>query len=138
MDPVRDPSREEKKLRFSRLYWVAGWALVALVVWGSLRPESQVVRGWWPPDKIVHFSAYCTMAFWFAGMTERRRYPYLAIVLLILGGLVEIGQGAMGYGRDADWRDFLANAMGIATALILAYAGLGTWMLKIERKLGLS
>jgi len=137
MDPNRDSSREPK-LRFSRLYWGAGWIFVALVIYGSLRPESQAHHAWWPPDKIMHFSAYCTMAFWFSGMTDRRRYPYLAILLLVLGGLIEVLQGAMGYGRDADWHDLLANAMGIATALILAYAGLGNWMNKIEHRLGLS
>jgi VanZ family protein len=130
--------KEPEALKFSRLWWTAGWVLVALVIWGSLRPAGQVPHAWWPPDKVVHFSAYCSMAFWFAGMTHRRLYPYLAALLLVLGGAIEIAQGMMGYGRDADWHDMLANAMGVGTALILAYAGLGTWMNKFERKLGLS
>jgi hypothetical protein len=134
--PQQNP--EQTQLKFSVLWWTAGWIILALVTWGSLSPAGQEPPVWWPRDKVLHFSAYCTMAFWFAGTMQRRLYPYLALFLLIFGGGIEIAQGLMGYGRDADWRDLLANAMGIGTALILAYAGLGTWMAKIERKLGLS
>lgn len=134
--PQHNP--EQKPLKFSVLWWTTGWVIVALVTWGSLSPAGQETHGWWPPDKVMHFGAYCGMAFWFAGTMHRRLYPYLALFLLLFGGGIEIAQGLMGYGRDADWRDLLANAMGIGTALILAYAGLGSWMAKFERKLGLS
>jgi hypothetical protein len=34
---------------------------------------------------------------------------------------VEILQGVMGFGRDSDWRDLVADAAGVALALALAW-----------------
>lgn len=125
------------RLRFARLWWTAGWMLVAFIVYGSLKPTVDIPGGWMS-DKMLHFSGYCAVAFWFVGITDRRRYPLVAAGLLLLGLLIEIAQQLMGLGRTAEWRDFLANMLGVATALALAYAGLGSWMVQIEQRLGLS
>src|SRR5262245_19741802 len=125
------------RLRLAPLWWFAGWVLVAMVIYGSLSapfPTTEIRVS----DKIVHFSAYCAMALWFSGLLERRRYPWIAGLLIALGGIIEILQGEMGFGRDADWRDFLANTLGVGLAVGLAYAGLGSWLRFIERRLGLS
>lgn len=125
------------RLRLAPLWWTGAIILTALIVYFSLEPPSGVVL---PnvSDKVKHFGAYCGLAFWFAGLTERRIYPGVAVALILLGGLMELAQGAMGLGRTLDWRDFLANTLGIATALGVAYAGLGSWMIYIERRLGVS
>lgn len=128
---------EARRLRLGPLWWTGGVFLVLLVIYGSLTPSSALPR-LWASDKLQHFAAYCSVAFWFAGMTERRRYPLVAGALLLLGAAMEIGQALMGFGRAADWRDFAANTLGIAAALAAAYAGLGSWMLQVERRLGLS
>jgi VanZ family protein len=129
------PEPAPAKLRYSKLWWGIGWALIAMVIYGSLeRPTRQDVP--FPiSDKVVHFAAYWLMTIWFCGVLARRRYPWVALWLLMFGAAIEVMQGAMGYGRDADWRDLLANSLGIATGLALAYSGLGSWIAVIERRL---
>jgi VanZ family protein len=129
---------EPAKLRFAKLWWGIGWTIMALVIYGSLeRPDTPTIP-FAVSDKLVHFAAYWLMTTWFAGLLQRRRYPWLAIALFLFGGAIELLQGAMGYGRDADWRDLVANSLGILTALGVAYAGLGSWLVVIERRLGLA
>jgi VanZ family protein len=86
-----------------------------------------------PSDKVLHFLGYCALAMWFAGVARRSRYVVVGLMLITLGGALELGQGMMGVGRQADWWDFLANSLGIATGLSVAALGLGNWMVWIER-----
>ena len=58
--------------------------------------------------------------------------------MLSFGAAIEVAQGAMGLGRDADVRDFAADAIGVAIALTVVYVGLGNWPSRIERIVGLS
>jgi len=44
----------------------------------------------------------------------------------------------MGWGRDMDFWDFAADAIGVAVASGGLYVGLGMWTWQIERILGLS
>jgi VanZ family protein len=126
-----------QNLRLAPWWWAGGALLVIVVIYASLKPPS-APHLVFASDKVKHFAAYCGVAFWFAGMTERRRYPMLALALVLLGVAMELGQAAMGLGRTAEWRDLLANTLGIGTALAVACAGLDSWMLQIERRLGLS
>jgi VanZ family protein len=57
----------------------------------------------------------------------------IAILMLLFGGGIEIAQGAMGLGRDADIMDFVADSVGVVVALIALYLGLGAWPRWIER-----
>jgi VanZ family protein len=126
------------KLRYSKLWWGIGWLLIVAVIWGSLdRPTGRQLP-FDAGDKVIHFFAYWCMTIWFSGVLARRRYPWLALWLMAFGGAIELMQGAMGFGRDADWRDMVANGAGIVTALAVAYAGLGSWIAVIERRLGSS
>jgi len=126
---------EAPGLRFAWLWWLLGWALVVLTVNDSLEMH--------PPaafelvsDKLVHFVGYFALAMWFAGVTRARRYPLVGVLLIGLGGLLEILQGMMNNGRQAEWLDLLADSLGVIAALGLAYAGLGRWAMWIERLLG--
>jgi VanZ like family. len=124
-----------KELRWGRFWWLCDWAILIAVVLGSLIPPREMPQpiGWFN-DKFLHFMAYFLMAFWFAGSLERRRYVWVAIGLSMLGALIEVVQYWMGFGRDADWRDFVADALGIALGLGLAVIGLANWMAWIERQ----
>lgn len=124
------------ELRWTKFWWTCDWLIVLGVVLGSLIPPEQldtVVPS--INDKIMHGGAYFLMGIWFAGSMDPRNHRWLAVALIALGGAIEILQYFMGFGRDADWRDFLANGIGVVVALALARAGLGNWMAWIERRL---
>jgi hypothetical protein len=124
-------SLAQPKLRFAWLWWAIGWGLIVATVTESLRPKvwlAEVV----PSDKMLHFLGYCALAVWFGGVTRRSRYVIAGVALVLLGGVLEIGQGLMNLGRQADWKDFFANSTGIAIGLGLCGLGLGQWMVWIE------
>jgi hypothetical protein len=126
---------EPPKLRLSWMWWLLGWLLVPGTINESLQRTVWKVAEVLPNDKAMHFSGYCVLALWFAGVARRSRYLVVGLLLIALGGSLEIAQGLMKEGRTADWFDFLANSLGIITGLGVAALGLGDWMVWIERLL---
>lgn len=122
-------------LRFFGWWLAGGIALVALIVAGTLAPPA-AAPAFTISDKLLHFGGYLLLALWFAGLVERYRYLAVGVALIALGGGLEVLQALMGYGRTADWWDLSANTLGVAAGLALAQAGLGSWMLAIERGFG--
>jgi VanZ family protein len=114
------------KLRYSKLWYVIGTLLVLVVVVASLVPGRDLPR-LGVNDKVEHFTAYFGLAAWFGGLLLPRRYTWLAVALLALGGGIEIAQGLMGLGRQADWKDFYADAVGVIVGLGLCLLGLRHW-----------
>jgi VanZ family protein len=119
-------------LRHARAWYVLGALLTLLVVIGSLVPARDLPR-LFLSDKLQHLLAYLALALWFGGLMAPRRYLPLALGLLALGAGIEIVQGLMGLGREADWRDFLADALGIGLGLSLCMAGLRHWATWLEQ-----
>ena len=76
--------------------------------------------------------AYLLLAFWFASVMARRDYLYLMLALLAFGGGIEIAQGLMGLGREADLLDLAADGVGILAGVGLAATPLGGWAKVIE------
>jgi VanZ family protein len=76
-------------------------------------------------DKFEHALAFGGLTLWFGGLVRRGRYPVIAFLMLLFGGGIEIAQGAMKLGRDADIMDFVADSVGVSIALIALYAGVG-------------
>jgi VanZ family protein len=76
------------------------------------------------PDKGLHFLAYTGLAFllaWTVAVYQRPRestYAWIAAILLMYGALDELTQ-ILVPGRQADFRDWFANATGIAAGLLL-------------------
>lgn len=119
-----------------RSWWIAGGIAMALaIVVASLLPATDLpsVRIW---DKLEHSFAYFALAAWFGGAVRPDRYLRLALALVALGIAIEIAQGAMGFGRTADLRDVLANAVGVAMGLAVALLGVSGWMRGVERMVG--
>ena len=127
---------ERPHLRFAWLWWLLGWGFVVITVNDSLEAHPPGVFLELASDKVVHFVGYFALALWFAGVTRARRYPIVGALLIALGGVLEILQGAMSNGRQAEWNDLFADALGVIAGLGLAYAGLGRWAIWIERLLG--
>lgn len=119
-------------LRFPRLWLSLGWVAVALAIFVCLAPIDQLPQ---PPDmsdKSEHFIAYLLLSLWFGGIYVRSRYWIIAAGLVVMGVLIEFAQGAMGLGRQADFRDVIANCSGVLAGLALCWFGLGAWMQWVE------
>lgn len=130
MNPVVLPA-----LRYRRLWFGAGMAIALVVAVLSLMPGRHV-----PDvnvsDKIKHFAAFAMLAFWFGSILVRRDLAWAVLALLAFGGLIELAQEAMPWGRRAEWGDVVADGIGIAAGVALAFTPLGRWALWFERLAG--
>lgn len=123
-------------LRFPRLWLSLGWLAIALAIVVCLLPSNRLPQ---PPnlsDKSEHFLCYLLLSCWFAGIYPRAKYWIIAIGLVVMGVLIEFAQGAMGWGRQADAHDVLANTTGIVAGLLLCWVWLGGWTQRVEAVLG--
>jgi VanZ family protein len=118
-------------LHHPRLWQLLGWTLVASAIIASLLPGATIpnLHG---NDKLMHALTYAVLALWFAGLYPRARYFWIAVLLFALGLCIEWAQGAMALGRESDYRDVLANSVGIAAGLTLALLRLGDWAQRLE------
>ncbi|MET0292703.1 MAG: VanZ family protein [Steroidobacteraceae bacterium] len=129
MKPVFLPS-----LRYPRAWFCAGLLMVGIIVFFSLIPAQKLPQ-LGVSDKIEHAVAYLLLGFWFASVIARWDYFYVLLGLIALGGTVEIAQGLMGLGRQADIRDMVANTIGAALGIGIAMTPLGRWAGFLERRL---
>ena len=113
-------------VQHARFWHCVGGGLILIVVVASLVPAGSLPQ-LGMTDKLEHMIAYGGLALCYGGLMMPRRYVYLGLALLALGGGIEIVQGAMGWGRNADWRDFDADVLGTALGLSLCMAGLRHW-----------
>lgn len=106
--------------RGSRGWQVAFALMLALVVYGSLVPPSQE-PGFAPsiPDWLQHGAAYAALMTTLLAGQRRPRYLVDACALFILGAVIEVLQGRLGY-RVADARDLSADAVGIVLGGVIA------------------
>ncbi|MGE5864555.1 MAG: VanZ family protein [Rhizobacter sp.] len=112
---------------------VRGWrllfaALLLAVLGLALAPQPpQALSGGW--DKLNHAAAFAALAFSgrFAFRGGTAAWAALGAGLLALGIGIEVGQ-AFVPGRQCEWADLLADALGVAAGL--AAAGALGWVLK--------
>lgn len=123
------------ELRYRRLWFGVGIAIALAIAVVCLLPGSKLpdVR---VSDKLEHLVAFAMLAFWFGSILVRRDFFWLAVALIAFGGLIELAQGAMRYGREADIRDLLADSIGVLLGLALALTPLGGWARWLESRLG--
>jgi len=70
-------------------------------------------------DKVVHATFYFGfVTLWVLAKPKKQRVLVL-IIAVLLGGLLELAQGAMHQHRSADWYDFMANTVGAFLAFLL-------------------
>ena len=68
-------------------------------------------------DKAAHFIAF-GLILWSLGVLFRRLpRTWAALLAVAMGAAVEVVQGYIG--RDPSWGDLLADALGVATALLI-------------------
>jgi hypothetical protein len=119
------------ELRFRRFWLLSGISIALLIATLSLLPNSELpdVRF---SDKFQHALAFLLLAFWFGGVVVRRDFFWLGLALLGFGALIELLQGWMGMGRQAEWLDLRADAIGIVLGLLLALTPAGRWASGLE------
>lgn len=116
-----------------RAWRVAGWALLAAVVILSLVsvPQPVALHG---ADKFEHVLAYAVLMFWW-GMLEPSRRARWALFLPLLGLGLEFAQ-QFNPDRFMEWRDALANTLGVALGYALAASPAGHLLGWLDRKIG--
>jgi VanZ family protein len=129
LKPIFVPS-----LRYPRVWFFAGVLIALVVTFYSLLPAERLPQVG-VSDKIEHIVAYALLGFWFASVVARWDYIFMLLALLALGGGIEIVQGLMKMGREADILDFVADCVGAGGGVVLALTPLGRWPLLIERLL---
>jgi VanZ family protein len=118
-------------LRHPRGWLVIGWAMIVSAMLVSLAPHDRLpVTG--VSDKFEHTLVYTVLALWFAGIYPRSRYAVIAVGLFVMGLVIEWAQGAMNLGRQSDYRDVIANSVGIVLGLTLGLTWLGGWAQRLE------
>ena len=94
------------------------WLLCLTVVLGAVMPQSNSPQLFALADKVVH-----TVAFIVLTLFGLRAYPrqvlVMVVVLIALGGLIEILQGYIST-RSQEWEDFLADILGVGLGTLLA------------------
>jgi VanZ family protein len=119
-------------LRYPRVWFGLGWAMVVGVIAGSLVPGGVAIVSD-IDDKIVHFSSYFLLMIWFAGLyRQHRHYLGIATILVALGAILDILQGGVAR-RQFDVFDIAANSMGVLLGLGLAMFVVGGWCMRVER-----
>jgi VanZ family protein len=100
--------------RFPRvLRWMLVAISLAVVFWLALSPVDDLPTVSMA-DKVQHALAFSTLTLAYGLMFPRR----LAAAMLGLGILIEVLQGVMPFGRDAEFADVIADAVGITAGFI--------------------
>lgn len=121
----------QNSLRYPRAWLGMGVLIAAAITIACLVPARELpTLG--VSDKFEHVLAFFVLAVWFAGVLSRRDFLYLLLALVAFGGGIEIAQGLMGLGREADIRDLLADAAGVLAGILLALTPVGRWAMLVE------
>jgi len=92
---------------------------VAVLLWLSLAPTRDLPGADLLWDKAEHAIAYVVLMT--AGLLLFPRHPWLLVGgALGLGVAIELLQASMGFGRQGDWRDVVANSLGVLVAFLAA------------------
>jgi VanZ family protein len=84
-------------------------------------------------DKLEHLLTWFAVTAWFAALVERRGYLPLALAMVCLGIGIELAQDWMGLGRQGDWRDVVANSLGVVAGLTVAALRRESWLGWVEK-----
>lgn len=113
--------------------WIIGWLLCVLL---SVITPPNISVDVSNSDKVGHFLAYGTLSAWAVMLFRRKRTWILsAVALIFLGVAMEFAQGYLTTTRMMDWRDALANTMGVGLGLCVSLLPVQAWLQRIDRKL---
>jgi VanZ family protein len=121
-------------LQFPRLWLSTAWLCVVGAMLVCLAPSNASVIApiFELNDKLAHALGFALLMICFAGIYPRARYRWVALGLLLMGILIEVLQAWMSLGRQAEFIDVLADAVGIALGVIVGRYWLGGWAQRVE------
>ncbi|MEZ7494189.1 VanZ family protein [Leeuwenhoekiella aequorea] len=110
-----------------KLFRLAAYIYTLLIAVVCLMPMPHVSNAPKDSDKLVHLLAYLFFTIiWFLGFylsNKKQIYGRSLIKSVVLGVfygiLIEVIQGVATVSRSADFKDFIANCIGILTGVIL-------------------
>jgi VanZ family protein len=118
-----------RALRYSGLWLGLGILMMAGILALALLPMPPMPVAWL--DQYRHVLAFTALTVWFSGVVEDRRLGLLVMGLLGYGVLIEWLQHFTTY-RHGQLADLVPDSVGIAMGLVLAFAGLRTWCIRVE------
>lgn len=107
--------------RFPRPVRLGLYALAALILLGLCVVPMEALPDPGTGDRFEHLAAWFVLTVTGFVLGPRRQVAIPAFALAY-GGLIEIAQAAMPYGRHGDLRDLAADAMGVTLACAARYA----------------
>ncbi|WP_049623647.1 VanZ family protein [Frateuria defendens] len=120
------------RLDWHRVWFAIGVLLMAWILWQALRPDPAVALAFPYGDKLLHAITFtCLMGWWGNVYRTHRGRLVAAACCLAYGIAIEVAQG-FDPPRDADPLDVLADAAGIALALIFLRTPLARVLVGIE------
>jgi len=111
--------------------WIFGWALCIVL---SLVHPPQLGIDVPESDKIGHALAYAALSAWAVMLFRAPRGHWLAATSLVaLGVAMELAQGAFTDDRMMDWRDGIADTLGVLLGQGLAWTPWQTTLQRVDR-----
>ena len=107
------------------LRWLSWWVAlgrigIVLTIALSLVPLPDTGLRIEQGDKYGHALVYFLLMAWYGQLcAPRRALDLRALAFVALGGAIELAQGLTDF-RTCDWRDFLADALGVAAGYALS------------------
>ena len=124
--------RELSRPRLWLGVWVFGWLLCIAL---SLLPPISLGAPQ-DSDKIGHLLAYFTLSAWAAMLFGSLRARLLAALALVALGIgLEFAQALLTVTRLGDWRDAVANTVGIALGQLVALTPMAGLLSCLDRRL---
>ncbi len=127
-------SAQVRGLKFLRLWLTLGFLATGILIFFSLFPSQPNTTIFSHSDKILHIFAYGLLMYYFGCMyLPGPAYVKLGIGLILLGFLLELIQGLIGY-RTMEYWDMLANFTGVLTGWLLSKTRLSSLLVYIENR----
>jgi VanZ family protein len=125
----------QRRFAHPRLWRLLAWLIVTVIVVLSLMPPLQL-QSWDMPswnDKVGHFFAYFVLSAWYAQLYgSARAMRHRIIFCLALGAALE-GLQSLTETRSADWRDMVANSVGVMCGGLTWFTGLAGTLQRWDR-----
>jgi VanZ family protein len=119
-----------------RRWQILGWLLVTVIVVLSLAPPLQLQPLGAPSwnDKAGHFLAYFALSAWYAQLYDSAVEMRRRLVFCLLLGAAMEGLQSLTATRSADWRDMVANGIGVVLGGSLWLTPMAGLLLRWDRR----